>query len=475
LEGAKRLEKDYVKEENLGELVDWAIRGIYRRLEEKIPQEIQDDLAKAKGMTEKELFDLLVKARDRFGVREDLADHKDIDIALQRMTSHLDPYTTYVDPKTKDALTRDIGGEFMGVGIQIRKDLDRDMLKVISPLRGSPAYRAKIMAGDIITNVTNYVDKATGKELAAPETISTKGMPINDAVEKILGKKGTQVKLTIEREGEDKPLEFTLTREPINVESVLGFQRKEDDNWDYMIDPKSKIAYIRLTSFQKNSFTDMEKIVKELNAQGIKGIILDLRNDPGGLLGSAVNISDLFIDDGTIVEIRKRNGEKDKFRGQTRGSYLDFPMVCMVNGNSASGSEIVAACLQDHKRAIILGERSYGKGSVQNIDDFDGGLLKMTNATFWRPSGKNLNKSSTSGKDEEDWGVRPDAGYEIKLSHAEQDALIEHQQDVQIIPRRDRPAKNTKPEFKDRQLDKAVEYLRDQIKIAGRTPDKKGT
>ena len=141
----------------------------------------------------------------------------------------------------------------------------------------------------------------------------------------------------------------------------------------------------------------------KLSERGIKGFILDLRFNPGGLLNSAVEISDLYVKDGVIVSIRERGVPEQEIAGRARGSMLDFPMVCLVNGYSASGSEIVSACLQDHDRAHLIGERSYGKGSVQHILDFDGGDIKMTTATFWRPSKKNLNKSSTSGKPEDVW------------------------------------------------------------------------
>jgi carboxyl-terminal processing protease len=148
-------------------------------------------------------------------------------------------------------------------------------------------------------------------------------------------------------------------------------------------------------------------------------------------------------------------------------------MVCLVNGYSASGSEIVAACLQDHNRAKIVGERSYGKGSVQNVQPFEEGELKLTIASFWRPNGKNLNKLSTSGKDDDEWGVMPDKGYLVKLSRKERDELAEHQRNQEIIPRRDLPSEKEKSEFKDRQLEKALEYLRGQIKTAAKLSSKK--
>jgi carboxyl-terminal processing protease len=174
----------------------------------------------------------------------------------------------------------------------------------------------------------------------------------------------------------------------------------------------------------------------------------------------------MFIDDGTIVSVRPRVGREEVHRGRHAGSYLNFPMVCLVNSGSASASEIVSACLQDHKRAVIMGERSFGKGSVQNIQSFDGGQLKLTIATFWRPSNKNLNKLSTAGRDEDEWGVSPDKGYFLKLPRKERDELAEYQHDTEII----RPPDSAKEKaaFKDRQREMAVEYLRSQIRMAAK-------
>jgi carboxyl-terminal processing protease len=301
--------------------------------------------------------------------------------------------------------------------------------------------------------------------------VPTKGLPLTKAVKLILGQEGTRVTLKIQREGVAKPFDVTITRGLVEVESVLGYKRKPSDDWDFMIDPRNKIAYIRLTAFARNTYRDLERIMTRLSRQGIKGFVLDLRFNPGGLLDSAIKVTDLFIDDGLIVSIRPRVGREARFRGRTPGSLLDFPMVCLVNGYSASGSEIVSAALQDHKRALVIGERSYGKGSVQNIQPFEDGEIKMTTASFWRPSGKNLNKSSTAGKDEEDWGVIPDKV--IKLAPKEREDLAEHQRNAEVIERPDRRGKVAKAVFKDRQLEAALEYLRGQIKMASRVPSRK--
>jgi C-terminal peptidase prc len=473
IQGSQLILREYVRKVNQGELVASAIKGLYQRIDEKIPKDIKERLDQAKNLTEEELTNLLTDIRERLGNREDLDNHKDLDYALQRMLLPLDPYTTYVDPEQLAQFQIDMGGHFEGIGVQIRQDSTRDMLLVVTPIMNSPGYKAGLKAGDIITTITREVD-SKGEPLETPEVISTKGLPISDAVKKIKGKSGTKVKLTVEREGWEKPLEFEIRRGRVEVESVLGFHRKSDDSWDYVIDPDNHICYVRLTQFARNTARDLGRILEKLkNEPGIKGFVLDLRFNPGGLLPSATQISDMFIDDGLIVTVKPRVGREDASYGQHEGSYLDFPMVCLVNGQSASGSEIVAACLQDHKRAIIVGERSYGKGSVQNVQPFEGGELKVTTASFWRPSGKNLNKRSTSGKDSDEWGVTPDRGFLGKLSGKERDELEEYLRSQEIIQRHDLLPKEKKAGFKDVQLEMALKYLRGQIKLASRAPAKK--
>jgi carboxyl-terminal processing protease len=480
MEAAGVIKDEYVREVNPGQMVAWAVRGLYDYIEEKVPAKVEARLKNAQGMREPQLLALLAEAREELGQREDLDNQKDLTITLNRMLHKLDPHTTYIDPETKKKFDEEISGNFTGIGVQIRKDLASDQLLVVTPIMGSPAYKAKLMAGDIITTIVRDVD-SDGKQIPHEE-ISTKGMPINKAVKLIQGQENTLVKLRVRREGEAKPLEVSIQRGRIEVESVLGARRKADDRWDYVIDHKNKIGYIRLTSFARNSARDMEAEMRKLMSQGIRGFVLDLRFNPGGLLDAATKISDLFIDDGLIVSIRPRGGStrEAKFTGRHDGSLLDFPMVCLVNGYSASGSEIVSAALQDHKRAVIIGERSYGKGSVQNIRDFEvvdaktGELkkaeIKLTTASFWRPNGKNLNKASTSGKDEDEWGVTPNKV--IKLTTKERRDLAEHQRNLETIERPDRRGKTAK-EFKDRQLDAALEYLRGMIKLASRGNDKK--
>ncbi|HKI31083.1 MAG TPA: S41 family peptidase [Gemmataceae bacterium] len=500
LDGIDIVKKNYVKETSKGQLVEWAVRGLYRALDEPVPDDVGKKLAGIKTMKERELRELLTDVRERLGKREDLDNHKDIDDTLLRMLRHLDPYTTFYSPEELRHAEADVSGEFIGVGIQVRKDANTDQLQVITPIYGSPAFKAGAQAGDLVTAITRLVDD-DGKPLEKPEVIPTKGLSVNDAVKKIAGLPGTKVRLTVQRKGTDKPLDLDMERQPIATESVFGYRRKDDAKWDFWVNRDHKIAYIRLYQFQRNSTHDLVETMAQLKTEGIKGLVFDLRFNPGGYLESGRDVTDLFIDDGVIVEIRPREGTPHVMRGQKSGiyryevpgtdqeeardlpSYTEFPMVVLVNGLSASASEIVSAALQDHGRALIMGERSYGKGSVQQIFNFEKdpktkkvtSKIKVTNASFWRPSGKNLNKRSTQGRPEDEWGVIPDKV--IPLEVAERTELSEHLRDAEII--RATPALSTedkKDTFKDKQLDAALEYLRAQLKIAKKadTSAKKG-
>jgi carboxyl-terminal processing protease len=461
------VQEGFVKKVEQGQMVDWAVRGLYKRIDEALPSNIKERLDQAKTMREADLQKLAADARLHLGKREDLANGKDITFSLHPMLANLDRHTDYYDQDMLTRLQQDIQGNFSGIGVQIRQSPSRDFLQVVTPIKGSPAYKAKMYAGDLITTIIREVN-SEGEPLPEPETISTKGMTTEDAVKKILGRPGTKIKLLVEREGEKKPIEFNLLRGRVEVESVVGVKRNADDGWDYVIDPENHICYVRLTTFSRNTQRDLSQAVKKLQKAGIKGFILDLRFNPGGLLDSAVKISDMFIDDGVIVTIRPRHGPETSYIGKSDGSYLTFPMVCLVNGYSASGSEIVAACLQDHGRAIIMGTRSYGKGSVQTIHPFEtGGQLKLTTATYWRPSNKNINKASTQGREEDEWGVLPDKGFVLKLPTKELYDLQDHLKDAEVIRRPGQPPPDAgKAEFRDRQLQMALDYLRGQIRMA---------
>ncbi len=475
LRGLSQVQKSYIKELNLGEMVSKGLKGLFLKADETIPDSIKEKMQMAKSLTREELKKLLETARLALGKREDLDKNADSESTIAGGMSGLDPYTNYIDKESLERTNGMVSGSFNGIGVQIRRELVKDALLVVTPIKGSPAYKAGIKAGDLIRTIIRPVDPE-GTPLNPPEVISTKGMRTDDAVKLILGKPGTEVKLELEREGVKDLMPFTLKRGPVTVETVLGYKRNSDDSWDYYLDKTNKIGYIHLTQFARRSFIDMEKVVKQLQQEGLRGLVLDLRFNPGGYLDVAENICDLYIDDGVIVTFKDRNGQTRETRGHDKPSYLDFPMVCLINGGSASGSELLSACLQDHYRAIILGERSFGKGVVQSIQEFKptGGEIKLTTTSFWRPNGKNLNKADTAGKDDEDWGVRPTPGFGLKLSKVENEELFEHLRDTEIIPNRNAPVKKKK-EFTDKQLKMAIDYLNNQIKVAIKPNPKKNS
>jgi carboxyl-terminal processing protease len=469
MQAIRLVQGSYVKELNMGDMVEWATTGLCQRLGDKrVLPVLRDRFDKVKHLKDAHLVALLTDVREGLGKRKDLANNKDVELSLsQVIAGHLDVHSSYVDAEEVNDFKRQMTGNYTGIGVRIEKDKQRDMLRVVTPIKGSPAYNAGIRAGDVITTITREVD-SNGKKLDKPEVRSTKGLPVAEAMKRVLGAEGTEIKLTVERSGLDKPLEVAVTRADISEECVYGVKRLANDDWDHLLDADNKIGYIRLSQFAESSSKDTKKAIDSLKKQGVRGVVLDLRSNPGGLLQSAVDIAGMFIDDGLVVSIRPRIGEPQKYYGDLKGGAQDFPMVCLINNGSASASEVVSACLQDHKRAIIIGERSYGKGSVQNIVDFKptGGQFKFTTATFWRPNGQNLNRASTGGTQAEQWGVKPDAGYDLRLSIRERNQLSEFRDSQEIIRRAGDPDPNLKPFPKDRQLELGLEYLRSQIKIA---------
>lgn len=481
----QELSSRYIKPVTPGELTAAAIRGLYQRAEEQLPADLDEALKNPKDLTDRERrLELLTEARLRLGRREDLDGDKAVDLSLTMASASLnDRYTTYTDREGVLRLQSQLRGRFPGVGIQIRRDAVRDGLLVATPIKNSPAYHAGIQAGDLITEIRLEVDK-TGKPLKPdePRVFSTKGMKTEEAVNLILGAPGTPVTLVVQREGHDQPLEFRIKRNFVLVETVHGVQRDRNADWNFYLDERYKIAYINLSQFisvdldddgveEFGTYTDLKKAITELKKQGLNGLILDLRDNPGGYLSSAVNICDLFVGKETIVTVRPRVGRVREYRGRTEGDK-SFPVVVLVNRNSASASEIVAACLQDHGRATIIGERTYGKGSVQDVVPFrpTGGELKYTIARYYPPSGRNIDKLATEQDPSiKEWGVSPDEGFEVKFSPEELNNWYEYVQDLHVIP----PPGKTPPRVdpaKDRQLQAAVQHLRELIRTVGKAP-----
>jgi carboxyl-terminal processing protease len=467
----ERVTENSIKDANAGELTAAAIKGLYRRLREPLPSEVEESLKTPKALTTARRTELLTAARLNLGKREDLDGDKDTDLTVRMMLLSLnDPYAAYTD---KEGLRRNessIRGEYSGIGVHIRRDAVRDGLLVTSPIKGSPALKAGLQAGDLITEIRRTVDP-DGKPLpeGAPRTFSTKGMAPDEAVKIILGEPGTPVTVVVQREGEKEPRVVELKRGRVEVESVFGVKRKANNDWSYYVDEDYKIAYIHLSQFTQNTTRDLRRAVDDLKKSGLNGLVLDLRENPGGYLSSAVDISGLFVGREKVVTVRYRTARPEVYRG-TRMGLSGFPMAVLVNGGSASASEIVAACLQDYGRAVVVGEKSYGKGSVQHMFKFEptGGELKMTVARYYPPLGRNIDKLATEQDPSiKEWGVTPDQGFLVETSREERNELREVLRNLDVIPQ-----PKAEKAFQDRQLDKAMDYLREQIKTVGKGPAK---
>ncbi len=378
--------------------------------------------------------------------------------AMQGMMDRLDENSAFIGPEFSSRLQEDLQGEFGGIGVHVELDKGTNQLIVLSPIAGSPAYQMGLLAGDHILSVD---DK------------STEGLSVEEIVSRIKGRPGTSVRLTVRREGQTKPVVLEITRATIQVDSVLGDVRNTDNTWDFFLAGHPGIGYVRIGSFGEHTSDELQAALQRLDGQGMKGLILDLRNNPGGLLSMAVETCDLFIDkskyDGEIVRTQgpdARDGHSFKAHGT--GPYQKVPMVVLINKYSASASEIVAACLQDHGRAIVIGERSYGKGTVQNVVEMEGGRskLKLTTATYRRPNGKNIHRTHDA-LDSDDWGVLPNPGFEVATSdddlrtwyrqrrNREQFHLPGKTDDSSTLQNADVAA--------DRPLEKGVEYLETQL------------
>jgi carboxyl-terminal processing protease len=459
----------YIKQVESNEMIAAAIKGLYRRIEEPLPPDLESALKDVKDITEAKRMELLKDARTRLGKREDLDDNKDADTAIVMLMASLnDPYTVYYDKETVRRMASALRGRFPGVGIQIRRDAVHDALLVVSPIKGSPAFEGGIQAGDLIVKVIRSVDNVTGEPLPenSQKEYSTKGMKTEEAIAIITGKVGSPITLVVDRNG--KEMKFDLKRNWVSVETVLGVKRDTNADWDYMLDDKNKIGYIRLTQFTQATAGEMRAAIEGLKKRGLNGLVLDLRGNPGGYLTAAVNICEQFVGKEKIVEVKPRvgsgAGRPRIYRGEKAGDK-SFSLVVLINGHSASASEIVSACVQDHERAVVVGERTYGKGSVQDVLPFSdtNGEIKLTIARYYPPSGRNIDKlASEQDKSITEWGVTPDKGFEVKLTREEQTDLDTLMRDLEIIPTAT-GKKLQVDEAKDKQLKFAADYLRKQV------------
>ena len=297
---------------------------------------------------------------------EDVEDKALLDNAISGMLTGLDPHSTYLDAKAFEELRVGTTGEFGGLGIVV--GMEDGFVKVISPIDDTPAQRAGVKAGDLIIRLDEK---------------PVKGMSLDDAVKIMRGKPGTDIELTVVRKDEDQPLTFNITRDRIRVKSVKS----------RMLEPD--YAYVRVSQFQERTAKDLHNAISKLkkeNKKPLKGMVLDLRNNPGGLLDAAVLVSDTFLERGTVVSVKGRTEENKLSQSATPGDIMKgAPIVVLVNEGSASASEIVAGALQDHKRAVIMGQKTFGKGSVQTVIPLgNNSALKLTTARYYTPSGRSI-------------------------------------------------------------------------------------
>ena len=297
---------------------------------------------------------------------EKVDDRTLLENAIRGMLEGLDPHSSYLDRDAYSDLQEGTSGEFGGLGIEV--GMEDGFIKVISPIDDTPAERAGVKAGDLIIRL---------------DDTPVKGMSLNDAVKEMRGKPDTDITLTILREGEEKPLKLTITRDVIKVKSVRN----------RTLEPG--FGYLRISNFQIHTAKDLRKqlqALKQDNDNKLKGLVLDLRNNPGGILSAAVTVSDTFLESGLIVYTEGRvKDSKLKFNAKPVDLLDDAPLVVLVNGGSASASEIVAGALQDHKRAVIMGQKTFGKGSVQTILPMNNeAALKLTTARYYTPSGRSI-------------------------------------------------------------------------------------
>ncbi|WP_447979673.1 S41 family peptidase [Candidatus Nitrospira bockiana] len=362
--------------------------------------------------------------------------------AIRGMLSTLDPHSAYMTPDMYKEIQVETKGEFGGVGIQIGVKDNR--LAVIAPIEGTPAQKAGIKAGDFITKVNDE---------------ATKDLTLMEAVQKMRGAKGTKVNLTIQRDGVPDPLVFTLVRDTIRIESVRS---RTIEN---------SIGYVRLTQFQEQTGKDLSKALKQFREQKLNGLILDLRNNPGGLLTSAVEVSEQFVAPGKlIVSIKGRDGKKDEYFSRAKDQLEDHPIVVLVNEGSASASEIVAGALQDWGRAVIVGATTFGKGSVQTILPLgDGSGLRLTTAKYYTPKGRSIQST----------GITPDIVVKAQAAAKAGEKDKDKEKEEAKAPKPKEPVPGAKPDDQapksngtlneplgegpiedDAQLQKAVELLK---------------
>ncbi|MEQ8209890.1 MAG: S41 family peptidase [Lacipirellulaceae bacterium] len=385
---------------------------------------------------------------------------------IKVLEKHGDEHSQFVEAKRSSTFQEDITQEFGGVGIRLRLLGEPTVPTVVGPPEpGTPAFSSDIRSGDRIVAIDGQ---------------TTVDLTLDEIVRRVRGPLGEEVVLTVIHEGETKREKIPLVRARIVVPSILGDRHDGNNQWTYTLEEHPHLGYVRIIKFGEKTVDELREVLASLREQKVKGLILDLRDDYGGALDAAVSICDMLLPIGaTILTTRDRHEQtRERYVSEYDGEYRDLPLAVLINHNSASASEIVAACLQDYDRAIIVGERSYGKGTVQRVLRLESGrsLLKLTSASFWRPSEKNIHRMADDDEADQ-WGVSPNSGYEVALDEEEylawrlyrsrRDVLGDGESDQQgnaaLLKQLNSQDGKVPEDFQDRALQKAIEALRSEI------------
>jgi len=366
--------------------------------------------------------------------------------AVSAMAETHDIHSAYIPPFRSDRYLRMLDQQMTGIGISVTQDANGGGLVVANPIIGQPhpAYDAGIRAGDEIVQVA-------GKPVADKS--------LAEVTKQIQGKAGTEVEIVVQRGEATQRIPLRVKRAKITVDSVLGVHRTPDTSWNFSLPSDPDIAYFQITDFGDRTAEELRKALAQVTANKPPvGIIIDLRDNAGGYLSAAIDTADLFLHLGNIVTTRGRGGTiRETFDAHEGIAWPDIPLVVLVNGQSASASEIFAACMQDHQRATIVGNRSFGKGSVQQMIPLpDGGLLKLTTSTYHRPNGENINRQPSMDPDAT-WGVHPDDGWEVRVTE-QQEKQRREQRGMRVATPVSAPAATEHPAA-DPALEKAIEAL----------------
>ncbi len=325
------------------------------------------------------------------------------DAAIAAMVESLgDPYTVYVPPAAEDDFNKDLRGAYVGIGAEI--DIVDGWLTIVTPLDESPALAAGVRSGDTVLSI---------------EGETTFGLSSRQCADRLMGEAGTTVNIRV-RHADGEEADLAIVRSPIRTRTVKGFSR-EGESWRFLLDPESRIAYIRITQFTDETVAELRAAIESIEPPP-SALVLDLRFNGGGTLTGAIEMADLFLENGTVVSVKSRRGLERSWSADQDEDDFGVPMVVLVNGSSASASEIVAGALQENGRAKVLGQRTYGKGSVQEVRELpdDAGVLKLTTAHYALPSGRSLHRTPES----ERWGVDPDPGFHVPMSDDQNRDLV---------------------------------------------------